>query len=102
MVLPWDLLSRLSWDLDLYIRVSIWLASVNLHALVEIRNLLRTVEILSCLVHLALLYLRKVYNVVVGTSPSGACAALSCAVSVPFDTFNDIPSLEVNLGKGIV
>ena len=58
MMLSGDLLCRLPRDLYRDIWISILLVIFNLHALIEIWNFLRTIEILSGLVHLALLYLR--------------------------------------------
>jgi hypothetical protein len=58
MMLSGDLLCRLPRDLYRDIWISIFLVTFNLHALIEIWNFLRTIEILSGLVHLALLYLR--------------------------------------------
>ena len=58
MMLSGDLLCCLPRDLYGDIWISILLVTFNLHALIEIWNLLGTVEILSSLVHLALLYLR--------------------------------------------
>lgn len=58
MMLSGDLLCRLPRDLYRDIWISILLVTFNLYALIEIWNFLRTIEILSGLVRLTLLYLR--------------------------------------------
>lgn len=63
MMLPRDLLGSLSWDLDLDVRRPGLLVAHHLHPRVEFGYLFRTVEVLGCLIHLALLYLSEVHNI---------------------------------------
>jgi len=63
MMLLRDLLGILSCDLYLDVGRPGLLVPNHLHPVVEFGYLFRAVEVLGCLIHLALLYLSEVHNI---------------------------------------
>lgn len=91
--------------LVLYVLITWYLTTPNSDLLqlnIKIFDFVWTVEVLSRLIHVVALLMCDQVHVGVRTAPSRASSSLSSAVSVSFDTFNDVSSLWINFWKRII